>query len=88
MAKLKTKFICQNCGSSYPKWMGKCENCGSWNTLIEEIEESIGKNAVAKSIGKGKILQTQNLDEIISNKKQDRISTTFWAAEFCRLAFY
>ncbi len=75
MAKLKTKFICQNCGSSYPKWMGKCENCGSWNTLVEEIEESIGKNAIAKSIGKGKILQTQNLDEIISNKKQDRIST-------------
>lgn len=75
MAKLKTKFICQNCGSSYPKWMGKCENCGSWNTLIEEIEESIGKNAIAKSIGKGKILQTQNLDEIISSKKQDRIST-------------
>ena len=75
MAKLKTKFICQNCGSSYPKWMGKCENCGSWNTLVEEVEESIGKNAVAKSIGKGKILQTQNLDEVISNKKQDRIST-------------
>ena len=75
MAKLKTKFVCQNCGASYPKWMGKCENCGEWNTLIEEIEESIGKNAIAKSAGKGKILQTQNLDEIISNKKQDRIST-------------
>ena len=75
MAKLKTKFICQNCGSSYPKWMGKCENCGSWNTLVEEVEEYIGKNAIAKSIGKGKILQTQNLDEIISSKKQDRIST-------------
>ena len=55
--------------------MGKCENCGEWNTLIEEIEESIGKNAIAKSARKGKILQTQNLDEIISNKKQDRIST-------------
>lgn len=55
--------------------MGKCENCGSWNTLVEEVEESIGKNAIAKSIGKGKILQTQNLDEIISSKKQDRIST-------------
>lgn len=75
MAKLKTKFICQNCGASYPKWMGKCENCGEWNTLIEEIEEPIGKNAIAKSIGNGKILQTQSLDEIISSKKQDRIST-------------
>ena len=55
--------------------MGKCENCGEWNTLIEEIEESIGKNAIAKSVGKGKILQTQNLNEIISGEKQKRIST-------------
>ncbi|MDO4872178.1 MAG: DNA repair protein RadA [bacterium] len=75
MAKLKTKFVCQNCGASYPKWSGKCENCGQWNTLLEEIEESTGKNAVAKSVGKGKILTTQNLNEIISEKKQTRISS-------------
>ncbi len=34
--KLKTIFICQNCGSSFPKWMGKCPDCGSWNSLVEE----------------------------------------------------
>lgn len=75
MAKLKTKFICQECGVSYPKWTGKCENCGKWNSLIEEVVEVSAKNVVAQSVGKGKKLATQNLDEIISTKKQPRISS-------------
>jgi DNA repair protein RadA/Sms len=37
MAKTKTAFICQNCGSNFPKWMGKCSSCGEWNTLVEEV---------------------------------------------------
>ena len=37
MAKTKTAFVCQSCGSQYPKWNGKCPGCGEWNTLIEEI---------------------------------------------------
>lgn len=40
MAKLKTKFACQQCGYETPKWMGKCPGCGSWNTLVEELEET------------------------------------------------
>ncbi|MFH0930608.1 MAG: DNA repair protein RadA [Candidatus Zixiibacteriota bacterium] len=36
MDKLKTVFICQSCGSSFPKWMGKCPDCLSWNSLVEE----------------------------------------------------
>lgn len=37
MAKTKTAFVCQNCGAHSPKWQGKCNGCGEWNTLIEEI---------------------------------------------------
>jgi DNA repair protein RadA/Sms len=40
MAKLKTKFVCQECGSESPKWLGKCPGCHSWNSMIEEIEQS------------------------------------------------
>ena len=75
MAKLKTKFVCQNCGTSYPKWSGKCENCGRWNTLIEQIEESSGKNVISKSSKTGRILEVQNLNEVISKEKQERISS-------------
>src|SRR6266496_948557 len=35
MAKLRTKFICQQCGGEHSKWMGKCPDCGTWNTLEE-----------------------------------------------------
>ncbi|TAH32806.1 MAG: DNA repair protein RadA [Alphaproteobacteria bacterium] len=38
MAKDKSSFVCQSCGSSFPKWMGKCEACGGWNTLTEEVQ--------------------------------------------------
>ena len=75
MAKLKTKFVCQNCGASYPKWSGRCKNCGEWNTLLEQTPESTGKSAVSKSANSGRILSTQNIESISSGKKQPRIST-------------
>ncbi|MBO4400927.1 MAG: DNA repair protein RadA [Selenomonadaceae bacterium] len=37
MAKAKTKFVCQECGAEFSKWLGKCPACGKWNTLVEEI---------------------------------------------------
>lgn len=39
--KIKSSFICQNCGFQSPKWLGRCPNCGQWNTLIEEAEEKV-----------------------------------------------
>jgi len=40
--KSKSVFICQNCGSQSPKWLGRCPGCGEWNTFVEEIEEVAG----------------------------------------------
>ena len=37
MAKVKTAFYCQNCGTSYSKWQGQCTSCNNWNTIAEEI---------------------------------------------------
>ncbi len=39
--KLKTAFVCQNCGFHSPKWLGRCPGCGEWNSLIEEVEEEV-----------------------------------------------
>jgi DNA repair protein RadA/Sms len=36
MAKSSPAFVCQACGASFPKWSGKCDACGAWNTLVEE----------------------------------------------------
>ncbi|MEY9097001.1 DNA repair protein RadA [Paenibacillus sp. RC84] len=38
MSKIKTKFICQQCGYETPKWLGKCPGCGAWNSFAEEVE--------------------------------------------------
>lgn len=37
--KLKTQFVCTNCGSVHMRWSGKCPDCGEWNTLVEEVVE-------------------------------------------------
>ena len=37
MAKVKTTFFCQNCGSQYSKWQGQCTACKEWNTIAEEV---------------------------------------------------
>lgn len=39
MAKLKVVFVCQDCGSTANKWMGRCPDCGAWNSFVEEKEE-------------------------------------------------
>jgi len=40
MAKVKTTFVCQNCGTKRSKWEGRCSDCGEWNTFVEERAES------------------------------------------------
>ena len=39
MAKLRTKYVCQQCGGEQSKWVGKCPDCGAWNTLEETTEQ-------------------------------------------------
>jgi DNA repair protein RadA/Sms len=36
MKSPKTVFVCQECGAQAPKWMGRCADCGAWNSLVEE----------------------------------------------------
>ncbi len=40
MAKPVARYVCQNCGAAYPKWAGRCDACGEWNTLVEETVEA------------------------------------------------
>ena len=45
MAKLKTSFFCQSCGTNYSKWLGQCTSCKQWNTIVEEIIQKEEKQA-------------------------------------------
>lgn len=61
MAKQKTQFVCQSCGSAYPRWSGKCDGCGEWNSLVEENPSTgIGANP-GKQMRKGTPVQLVSL---------------------------
>lgn len=45
IAKKKTTFVCQECGYNSPKYLGRCPNCSSWSSFVEEIEVAEVKNA-------------------------------------------
>ena len=48
MAKTKSSFVCQACGAVSARWEGRCEACGEWNTIVEELVDS-GVGAGPKS---------------------------------------
>ena len=49
MAKDKVRVVCQNCGTPHAKWQGRCDGCGEWNTLVEEIPAARGPGPAAKA---------------------------------------
>lgn len=74
MAKPKTNYICQNCNTSYGKWVGKCENCGEWNSLVEQMID-IGKSAVSKGSESGKPLSVQSMHKLSTEEGTKRYDT-------------
>ncbi|WP_283678021.1 DNA repair protein RadA [Lentilactobacillus sp. Marseille-Q4993] len=46
MAKVKTQFVCQNCGYISPRYLGRCPNCNEWNTLVEETVQKESSTSV------------------------------------------
>lgn len=77
MAKSRTQFICQNCGAQYPKWTGKCDNCGEWNTLVEQAPVATGKSVVAKSATSGRVLAPQTMGAIELEHAAARMGTGY-----------
>lgn len=75
MVRVKTQFICQQCGASYSKWMGRCENCGEWNTLVEQAAVSLAQSSVAKAGQSGTKLKVQPIKTAQADKGNPRIST-------------
>ncbi|MBB5020768.1 DNA repair protein RadA [Desulfurispira natronophila] len=73
MAKAKSAFQCQECGTTLPRWSGKCPECQQWGTISEErvplVTASSGKKAIHQPLVK------QRLNEIDSSMEQQRIPT-------------
>ena len=72
MAKIKTIYTCRNCGSQSPKWVGRCTNCGEWNTYEEEVLVKETKSTLPSRSASG--AQPQKLSEL-GNGQIERIDT-------------
>lgn len=72
MAKVKSSYVCSECGYESPKWFGKCPGCGEWNTMNEELPTVPIKGAVKGSIST--VSQIMSLNEI-NEDYEKRIST-------------
>jgi DNA repair protein RadA/Sms len=64
MGKARTQFVCQQCGSTSPKWMGRCPDCGEWNTLVETIVESKERSPLSYAVPRTK---PQRLSEVTTD---------------------
>ncbi len=53
MAKPTSLFVCQSCGASSPKWLGRCPECGEWNSFVEEVRSSTATAAAGRIDGPG-----------------------------------
>ncbi len=70
--KSVTEFVCQSCGAMYPKWQGKCDSCGEWNTIVEEKSGGEGFSNFAPK-HKGKMLDFVPLSGAL--EKLERLET-------------
>lgn len=75
MAKVKSVFICQECGYESPKWMGKCPDCNTWNSFPEEPE--VVQSKVAKEATKVRQISRKPIKKLseVTSSKSDRIVT-------------
>jgi DNA repair protein RadA/Sms len=75
MAKTKTAYFCQNCGTQYAKWVGQCGACKQWNTVVEEViqkEEKVSWKSTSQP--SKKIAKPLKVNEI-STDKEIRLNT-------------
>ena len=66
MAKIKIHYVCQNCGYTTLKWLGKCPECGQWDSLVEEtvVPESKASFLAVKENPRPKTLDSVSIDHL------------------------
>lgn len=75
MAKTKTAFFCQNCGTQYAKWVGQCGACKEWNTIVEEVLQKEEKTPWKSTANTSKKIALPLRIKEISTEKELRLNT-------------
>ena len=75
--KLKTIYICTQCGESSQRWLGRCPSCGEWNTMVEDVIQETPPAAKGRGRGAGSITAPEatarRLRDIDTNEEASRI---------------
>ncbi len=69
MAKATSVFVCQECGAKVPKWQGKCNNCGAWDSFVEEIAQGGSMSTPALVSKAKKRASATTLNQIVTDKE-------------------
>ena len=70
MAKGENHFYCNECGTRYPKWLGKCESCRQWNTIVEDtrVAGKLGKAASSEDVSELHFVQLSDFADKLDRK--------------------
>jgi DNA repair protein RadA/Sms len=75
MAKTKTAYFCQNCGTQYAKWIGQCTSCKQWNTIVEEVVQKENKSSWKATSSTTKKAASPIAVAQIKNEKELRVDS-------------
>lgn len=73
MVKRSSLYVCQQCGASYGKWSGRCDNCGAWNSLVEEAKQMDKKAVVDRT--NGRVLRGEKISDVKIGTLGTRLDT-------------
>ncbi len=71
MPKSKTVFVCKECSYENPKWLGKCPNCGVWNSFEEQLKSDPDNPNLTKSINQNQNLLVSSLADVLEQSKNN-----------------
>ena len=66
----KSVFACQECGYTSPKWIGRCPDCGKWNTLVEELSDPGQAGAIHRKIADDEHRQPQPITDVKASEQE------------------
>src|SRR5262245_12114120 len=71
----KTIYACQQCGAQSPKWLGRCPDCGAWNSFVEETASPVAaKGATVPALGGGGAHLYSDVDTVVSERVSSGVS--------------
>ncbi|MCK9439040.1 MAG: DNA repair protein RadA [Patescibacteria group bacterium] len=75
-SKIKTIFECQNCGAQFPKWSGRCLECGGWGTLVESLSDEKKNNEknIIDKIASVEVVNLENISGLVSDRFKTGVS--------------